>query len=249
MWKRSFFSDVNERLRKNGAIAFVHRSNAFGTKREPFCTSHSYGKSGISNLRTALTTNGCILLRFAYQCKLWWLPRLLTRLKAVCLMWRAQICGHKRREDQSQNVPVFHLRMLTSSLSPTPYILSVVALGRRLAGFPISIPTILTSNMSSQPPTLPPSLSLAGKSAIVTGSSRGIGRGLALLLAQRGAAVAITYTSDHSTAQAESLSAEINALTRASIIKADLASPDCGRKVIQGALRGLGVDKNRHPRQ
>ena len=97
--------------------------------------------------------------------------------------------------------------------------------------------------MSIHSLNLPPTLSLAGKSAIVTGSSRGIGRGLALLLAQRGAVVAITYTSDSSTALAESLAAEINALTRACIIKADLASADCGPEIIQGALRGLGVAK------
>ncbi len=97
--------------------------------------------------------------------------------------------------------------------------------------------------MSSNSFVLPPSLSLAGKAAIVTGSSRGIGRGLALVLAQRGAVVAITYTSDSSTAQAESLATEINALTRACIIKADLASIDCGPEIIQGALQGLGVAK------
>jgi NAD(P)-dependent dehydrogenase (short-subunit alcohol dehydrogenase family) len=55
--------------------------------------------------------------------------------------------------------------------------------------------------------------------------------------------VAITYTSDNSTAKSESLADEINALTRACIIKADLADLDCGPKIIQGALRGLGVDK------
>lgn len=97
--------------------------------------------------------------------------------------------------------------------------------------------------MSPKSHGLPPSLSLTGKSAIVTGSSRGIGRGIALLLAQRGAAVAITYTSDDSTPKAESLAAEINALTRACIIKADLAHLDCGPEIIQGALRGLGVAK------
>lgn len=97
--------------------------------------------------------------------------------------------------------------------------------------------------MATQANLLPPSLSLAGKAAIVTGSSRGIGRGLALLLAQRGASVAITYTSDTSTTQAESLAAEINGLTRACIIKADLGDLDCGPKIIQGALRGLSVER------
>jgi 3-oxoacyl-[acyl-carrier protein] reductase len=106
-----------------------------------------------------------------------------------------------------------------------------------------SLPAILVVIMSIKSLVLPPSLSLAGKSAIVTGSSRGIGRGIALLLTQSGAAVAITYTSDNSTAKVESLAAESNNLTRACVIKANLADLDCGPKIIQGALRGLGVDK------
>lgn len=111
------------------------------------------------------------------------------------------------------------------------------------ASFLYSLSAIPVVIMSIKSFVLPPSLSLAGKSAIVTGSARGIGRGIALLLAQHGAAVAITYTSDNSTAKAEFLATEINNLTRACVIKADLADLDCGPKIIQGALRGLGVDK------
>lgn len=43
--------------------------------------------------------------------------------------------------------------------------------------------------------------SLAGKFALVTGSSRGIGRGIALRLAERGASVAINYLSDEASAR------------------------------------------------
>jgi short-subunit dehydrogenase involved in D-alanine esterification of teichoic acids len=119
---------------------------------------------------------------------------------------------------------------------PFPWILSI-------SDFLLLLTDIPIFNMSTKSLTLPPSLSLAGKSAIVTGSSRSIGRGLALILAQRGAAVTIIYTSDNSTAQAQSLAAEINALTRACIIKADLTDLDYAPKIIQGALRGLAVDK------
>jgi 3-oxoacyl-[acyl-carrier protein] reductase len=45
----------------------------------------------------------------------------------------------------------------------------------------------------SQKPVLVPTASLHGKVAIVTGSSRGIGRGIALELASRGCSVVINY--------------------------------------------------------
>jgi NAD(P)-dependent dehydrogenase (short-subunit alcohol dehydrogenase family) len=42
---------------------------------------------------------------------------------------------------------------------------------------------------------------LTGKNALVTGSSRGIGRGIALKLAERGAHVGITYYQNESSAR------------------------------------------------
>src|SRR5688500_20287379 len=44
-------------------------------------------------------------------------------------------------------------------------------------------------------------MSLAGKNALITGSSRGIGRGIALKLADRGAHVGITYYQNEQSAK------------------------------------------------
>src|SRR3989339_697668 len=49
--------------------------------------------------------------------------------------------------------------------------------------------------------------SLSGKTALVTGASRGIGRGIALSLAKAGAAVAVNYCSNKE--EAEKVAAEI----------------------------------------
>lgn len=91
---------------------------------------------------------------------------------------------------------------------------------------------------------LPPSLSLVGKTAIVTGSARGIGSAIALSLASRGANIAITYTSDSSTVKAQEIADKAVALGRkATLIKCDLAREDCGTVVVNEALKGLGVQK------
>ena len=54
--------------------------------------------------------------------------------------------------------------------------------------------------------------SLAGKVAIVTGAARGIGEGIALKLAEEGAAIAFTYVSDSSGEKAKSLEEKLFAL-------------------------------------
>jgi 3-oxoacyl-[acyl-carrier protein] reductase len=67
-------------------------------------------------------------------------------------------------------------------------------------------------------------ISLAGKSALVTGASRGIGRATALQLARAGADVAITYHSR--SADAEAVAAEVRALgRRTTVVGGDLADP------------------------
>src|SRR5450755_2355041 len=60
----------------------------------------------------------------------------------------------------------------------------------------------------------PPSMSgpLAGKVALVTGASRGIGRAIARKLASAGSDVAVNYYNSHD--EAESLCAELRAMGR-----------------------------------
>lgn len=72
---------------------------------------------------------------------------------------------------------------------------------------------------------MPSSTEFAGKVALVTGSSRGIGRAIALELARRGADVVIHYLRKHSAAV--QVAAEVEALGRRVIaIKANLANAD-----------------------
>lgn len=66
---------------------------------------------------------------------------------------------------------------------------------------------------------------LTGKKALVTGSSRGIGRGIALALAKQGADVAVNYRSNLQ--EAETTVAEIVKLGRQSFsVQADVSSED-----------------------
>lgn len=87
-------------------------------------------------------------------------------------------------------------------------------------------------------------MSLSGRLALVTGGSRGIGAGIALEFARRGADVAITYTNNQS--QAESVKDQIIALGRRSlVIKADQSTLDVGEIVLKGLKEefGLGTEK------
>lgn len=80
---------------------------------------------------------------------------------------------------------------------------------------------------------------LSGKTALVTGASRGIGRATALSLAKAGAQVLVHYGS--STAEAEAVVAEIrNAGGRAEKIGADLSAADGPHKLAKQARDIIG---------
>jgi 3-oxoacyl-[acyl-carrier protein] reductase/pteridine reductase len=81
--------------------------------------------------------------------------------------------------------------------------------------------------------------SLKGKTALVTGAAKRIGRSLALALAEEGATVAITYRS--SEAEAQSTVGTIRDLGgRAMAVYCDLANPGCLRSTVDATIEELG---------
>ncbi|KAJ5815629.1 hypothetical protein N7474_007406 [Penicillium riverlandense] len=95
----------------------------------------------------------------------------------------------------------------------------------------------MQSNSQAQP------LALAGKVAIVTGGSRGIGAAIALELARRGAKVAITFVSPSSESLADQIIETINNLGHgASAVKvqADMRSLESPKKIIKEATNAFG---------
>ena len=80
---------------------------------------------------------------------------------------------------------------------------------------------------------------LAGKAALVTGGSRGIGAAIAQSLAERGAAVAITYA--QAERQARTVAGAIAAAGgRAQAIQADSADPAAVRQAVEQSVNGFG---------
>lgn len=82
--------------------------------------------------------------------------------------------------------------------------------------------------------------SLEGKKALVTGASRGIGRAIAIALAEAGADVAINYAGN---AQAASeTAAAVEALGRkALLVQADVGKPDAFEKMVGEVLAAFGA--------
>lgn len=79
---------------------------------------------------------------------------------------------------------------------------------------------------------------LTGKAAIVTGSGRGIGRAVALLFAQHGAAVVVN---DLDGEVAEGVAGEIRAAGgRAAVCSGDVTSPDFAERVVSTCIESFG---------
>jgi 3-oxoacyl-[acyl-carrier protein] reductase/pteridine reductase len=81
--------------------------------------------------------------------------------------------------------------------------------------------------------------SLKGKTALVTGAAKRIGRSLALALAAEGADVAITYRSSEAEAQ-ETVHAIKKIGVRATAVYCDLGDPACVRGSVDAAIGELG---------
>lgn len=88
-------------------------------------------------------------------------------------------------------------------------------------------------------------MDLHNRVALVTGSSRGIGRAIALELGRRGADIVIHHRRNSTRAQAEAVAQELRSLGRRTlVIKADVADPsDVARmfSVIQSAFGKLDI--------
>jgi 3-oxoacyl-[acyl-carrier protein] reductase len=82
-------------------------------------------------------------------------------------------------------------------------------------------------------------MTLSGKSAIVTGASRGIGRAIAIDLAARGACVLVNYNSSESAAQ-EVVSAISAAGGKAVAVRGDVSKPEDAGAVIKAAIDAFG---------
>jgi 3-oxoacyl-[acyl-carrier protein] reductase len=82
-------------------------------------------------------------------------------------------------------------------------------------------------------------IDLSGKSAVVTGASRGIGRAIAIRLATQGADVAFSYRGNE--AAAKETVAAIEALGRRALaIKGDATDPEAAEALVKAALDAFG---------
>jgi 3-oxoacyl-[acyl-carrier protein] reductase len=82
-------------------------------------------------------------------------------------------------------------------------------------------------------------IDLSGKSAVVTGGSRGIGRAIAIRLATQGADVAFSYRGNE--AAAKETAAAIEALGRKALpVQADVSDPESADALIKAALAAFG---------
>ncbi len=82
-------------------------------------------------------------------------------------------------------------------------------------------------------------IDLTGKAAVVTGGSRGIGKGIALRLAQQGADICISFRDNQ--AAADQTKAELEALGRRAIsVQGDATKQESADALIKAALEAFG---------
>jgi 3-oxoacyl-[acyl-carrier protein] reductase len=82
-------------------------------------------------------------------------------------------------------------------------------------------------------------IDLSGKSAVVTGGSRGIGRAIVLRLATQGADVAFSYKGNE--AAAKDVAKEVEKLGRKAIaLQGDATDPEAADKLVKAALDAFG---------
>jgi len=87
--------------------------------------------------------------------------------------------------------------------------------------------------------SLPPSFSLAGRRAVVTGGSRGIGAAISRLLAECGADVCIGYRSRHADAEALASQLRLHGV-RSTSVASDLGDPAGADALIAAAVEAFG---------
>jgi len=81
---------------------------------------------------------------------------------------------------------------------------------------------------------------LEGRIALITGSSSGIGRGVATAFAREGADVVINYPDDSQAANAKEVVAEVERLERrALLVRADVSLEDQARSLVDAAMNAF----------
>ncbi|WP_373194221.1 SDR family NAD(P)-dependent oxidoreductase [Mycobacterium marinum] len=80
--------------------------------------------------------------------------------------------------------------------------------------------------------------SLRGHVAIVTGAARGVGKGVAAALLERGAAVLLVDILDQALA---ATTAELDSTGRAKMLVADLRDPDSAQRIVAAAVDAFGT--------